>query len=217
MAGKERAGAEVLAMRDRALALRRAGRSSEARAVASQALLAVRRGGRSTLEAELLLLIGNCYADDQSYEQAGDALRTAAQLFRRDGRNTEYAQAIISQGRVLAESGEDDAAIDFFKQLVGLPLPSPLRSQVVGNLGVLYRRRGDLGEAIDLLRQDVSICEQSGDEYGAAVARFNLAVALRDAGRNVAADTYARTAAEAFDRLGAIEYAQRAWTLMSPS
>lgn len=156
-------------------------------------------GESSDGDGALLLLIGNCLADLGNYGDADEMLHRAASAFWADARYAEYAQAMISRGRVIAEQGDDAAAIEFFLALMDLELPAVLESQVLNNLGVLYRRAKHFELASEFLGRDVALCERIGDDRGAAIAYLNLAAVRFEADDGKAGREHALHAARLFD------------------
>ncbi|MFP5286466.1 MAG: tetratricopeptide repeat protein [Thermoanaerobaculia bacterium] len=70
-------------------------------------------------------------------------------------------------------------------------------------LGLIYRSAGDLDRAVQHYREAIRYDEAQGDLYGAALARFNVALALLDAKRRVDALEYAEAALRGFEPYGA--------------
>jgi len=69
-------------------------------------------------------------------------------------------------------------------------------------LGVIYRNIGDIDRALHHYQQDIRYCEQGGDIFGAGQTRFNVAIALLDAGRLPDAHAYAEAALANFRTFG---------------
>lgn len=184
-------------LRERGTAARLQGQTREALALALRAKALL--GDAFARNGELLLLIGNCLADLGQYGDADETLGLSASVFWADGRYSEYAQAMICRGRVIAEQGEDAEAIKFFLGLVDLELPLFLKSQVLNNLGVLYRRAQQLDVASEFLGRDIEICERAGDDRGAAIAYLNLAAVRFEADDRKGGRKYALQAARLFD------------------
>lgn len=73
---------------------------------------------------------------------------------------------------------------------------------VHGQLGAIYGDAGDLDSAVQQFRAAIQFSEQASDLYRAAQIRFNVAVALFDAGRRVDALEYAEAALRGFESYG---------------
>ena len=204
-------------LREAAVASRTAGRFEDALTKAQEALTVVVRDLASAPPGELLLLIGNCFADLGRYGDADQSLALAAETFLDASRNVEYAQAMIGRGRVLAEQGEDRAATEFFLALLKLELPAVLESQILNNLGILARRSHKLEQATEFLLRDIALCEKMGDEHGAAVAHFNLAAVRFEANDVAAGREHAAHATRVFAAAGMEELAARALQLARSS
>lgn len=203
--------AEIFRLQSEALRLRDAGEAGAALEAAQRALDVARDVPRASgLAPELLLLVGNAKADLGRFAEADDALSAAASDFLSADRLVEYAQAMIGRGRILAESGRVAEASRFFQELENMDLPPLLESQVLNNLGVLYRRRGDPEKGAEYLRRDLEICRRTGDERGAGLAHFNLAITLKESGDAVSARRHAAQAAKLLRQCGMGDLAARA-------
>jgi tetratricopeptide (TPR) repeat protein len=69
-------------------------------------------------------------------------------------------------------------------------------------LGLIYGDAGDLDSAVQHYRRSIQLKEQSGNPYSAAQTRFNVALALIDAGRRADALEYAEAALRGFESFG---------------
>lgn len=81
------------------------------------------------------------------------------------------------------------AAEEHYQQALALCPPSAVADlgPIHGQLGNLYAEVGQIERAREHYEQDVQICEQTGDRYGAGQTRFNLALMYsRAAGRAAA-------------------------------
>lgn len=193
-----------------ACALRARGEVEGALKAAIEARAILTRDAASPPSGAVLLLIGNCLADLRRYSEADEALTFAAETFLADGREADYAQAMIGRGRVLAERGDEGAALEFFLQLLNLKLPSVLQSQILNNLGVLYRQAGDFHQATQFLLRDLALCAQIGDRRGAAITEFNLASVRFEADDPEAGREYASRAARGLAASGMTDLAAKA-------
>jgi tetratricopeptide (TPR) repeat protein len=68
---------------------------------------------------------------------------------------------------------------------------------------MIYRNAGDIDRALPHYRESIRLREASGNVYGAAGTRFNVALALADSGRVADACEYARAALRNFETYGA--------------
>jgi tetratricopeptide (TPR) repeat protein len=69
-------------------------------------------------------------------------------------------------------------------------------------LGVIFRRVGDIDRALQHYQQDIRYCEQAGDIFGAGLTRENVAIALLQADRVADARAYAEAALANFRTFG---------------
>jgi tetratricopeptide (TPR) repeat protein len=69
-------------------------------------------------------------------------------------------------------------------------------------LGAIFRRAGDTGQALRHYQRSITYREDRGDLYGAGNSRYNIAVLLAEAGRSGDALHYARAALENFQQAG---------------
>lgn len=68
--------------------------------------------------------------------------------------------------------------------------------------GIIYGTTGDLNRAVKHFREAVQFHEQAGNFYGAALTRFNVALALFTAGSRANALEYAEAALRGFESYG---------------
>ncbi len=95
------------------------------------------------------------------------------------------------------------AAENFFQALTLLPADAVSSLAVAHNaLGNTYGEAGDLDHALPHYRNAIGYYEQAGDVYNAGATRFNMAVALTEAGRFQDALEYARAARRNFATFG---------------
>jgi tetratricopeptide (TPR) repeat protein len=93
-----------------------------------------------------------------------------------------------------------NAAAGYYHQDLELLPPDAVDDLAVAHngLGSTYRNAGDLERALPHYREAIRYFEAAGDLYNAANARFNVALALSDAGRLVDAREYAHAALRNF-------------------
>ena len=76
------------------------------------------------------------------------------------------------------------------------------RGVVHNQLGNIYSEARDIDRALQHYRQDIRYCEEAGDQFGAGETRYNVALALRDAGRLDDARAYAEAALANYQPFG---------------
>jgi tetratricopeptide (TPR) repeat protein len=112
------------------------------------------------------------------------------------------AQAAGEAGPVLQEYFE--AALGHYQQALDLVPAGDHQARAIreNQLGTLYSRVGDTGQALRHYQQSILHAEVRGDIYGAGQARSNIAVLLADTGRAGDALHYARAAMDNFRQAG---------------
>ena len=114
----------------------------------------------------------------------------------------EEARAAERPGAELT-SWLQEAMARYHKALLLLPVESVADLGVVHNqLGMVYRMAGDLDNALTHYRKSIHYQEALGDLYGAAVPRFNVALALAGASRFDDASAFAHAALRGFESYG---------------
>ena len=97
-----------------------------------------------------------------------------------------------------------NAALQFYQQALALLPPNAVDDLAVthNQLGNIYDDAGDLDRALLHYREAIRYFEGAGNLYTAAQARFNVALALRDANRLADAREYARAALRNYETYG---------------
>jgi tetratricopeptide (TPR) repeat protein len=98
-----------------------------------------------------------------------------------------------------------NASVQFYQQALAMTPPNAVDDLAVvhNQLGVIYDEgAGDLDRALPHYRECIRYGEAAGNLYGAARTRFNVALALRDAGRLADAREYALAALRNFQTYG---------------
>ena len=97
----------------------------------------------------------------------------------------------------------NDAA-DHYEQALQLFPSTAIRERgtTQNQLGVIFRRAGDLDRAVQHYQQNIRYSEQAGDIFGAGQTRFNVAFALLQAERFDDARAYAEAALANFQSFG---------------
>jgi tetratricopeptide (TPR) repeat protein len=105
-------------------------------------------------------------------------------------------------GQVLLE--QLNAALGHYRQALDLfPAGDHQHRAVTENqLGLIYRRAGDSGQALRHFQRSLQHDEARGDIYRAGQTRYNIALLLDDAGRTGDALHYARAALASFQEAG---------------
>jgi tetratricopeptide (TPR) repeat protein len=97
-----------------------------------------------------------------------------------------------------------NAAAQFYHQALDLTPPNAVDDLAVvhNQLGNIYQDAGDLDRALTHYRESIRYKEGAGNLYGAALTRFNVALALRNAGRLDDALEYAQAALRNYSTFG---------------
>jgi hypothetical protein len=98
-----------------------------------------------------------------------------------------------------------NAALDNYQQALDLTSASDheYRAILENQLGVLFRRTGDVRRALGHYQRSIQHKEARGDVYGAGTTRYNIALLLAGADRVGDALHYARAALDSFLQAGA--------------
>lgn len=113
-------------------------------------------------------------------------LNTALTLYEQHSRQREIASVSCNLGDVHLRRAEHELAQANFRRSLTLAErigEIPLQYVVLGNLGVLATRFGNLMEAEDSFRQGVVLAEQLNDPVYLSVLHIYLAVVLQEQGR----------------------------------
>ncbi len=116
----------------------------------------------------------------------------------------ERALEAQAAGNTVEVEAQIRAALGHYHQALEL-LPADAvndRSVAHYQLGYIYLGIGRLDAALRHFQEVIHLCDDSGDHYGAASARFNVAIALLQANRRLDALDYARAALQGFQRYG---------------
>ena len=179
-----------------------------------------RVGGRHE-EAELAINLGNAFMEVpglRDLDQAEHWSRHSLSL-RTDSDQLGRAKSLAQLGRVALERFEDALAADEAQLMLLKHLNAALRSyqqsldltsaddhESRGNrenqLGIIFGRAGDTGQALRHFQQSIKHKEARGDIYRAGGTRYNIAVLLAGDGRISDALHYARAALDNFRQVG---------------
>jgi len=107
-----------------------------------------------------------------------------------------------------------NAAAGFYHQALDLLPPNAVDDLAVthGQLGNIYQDAGDLNRALPHYREAIRYDEAGSNMYEAGKHRFNVALALRDAGSLADAREYAHAALRNFQTYGDRAAAEIQWT-----
>jgi tetratricopeptide (TPR) repeat protein len=103
-----------------------------------------------------------------------------------------------------------NAALEAYHEALELIPEDAVDDQAVAHnqLGVIYISAGDIDRALSHYRESIRYKESESDTYGAALTRYNVALALVRAGRLLDAREYARAARDGFASYGAAAEAE---------
>jgi hypothetical protein len=181
------------------------------------------RIGAHQAEATVAFNLGNAYSSDvpslYDLDQADRWYRRDLEL-RAEGHGLGRARTIGQLGSVAyrrflgaRDAGAPDgelldhltAAAAAYREALELLPPNAVPDLAVAHnqLGVVYVDAGDLDTALGHYRESIRYEEQAGNLYGAGQTRYNVALALAQAGRLEDARLYAQAALRDFESLGA--------------
>jgi tetratricopeptide (TPR) repeat protein len=179
-----------------------------------------RIGGRQE-EANLTHSLGNAYLEvpglrdlDQAEQWFQRSLRLSAGSDRLGqaaslGQLGAVAVGRFEDARAAGEAGPVllehlNAALRYCQQALSLTPADDHQSRatVENQLGVVYARAGDVGQALRHFQQSLQHKEASGDIYAAGETRYNIALLLAGDGRVTDALSYARAALDNFQQAG---------------
>ena len=134
-------------------------------------------------------------------DQLGRA-RSLGQLGSVSFRRSEVARAAGEAEPAVRE--HLNAALRSYQQALGLTPADDqeTRATIEHQLGNIYNRAGDTGQALRHYQQSLQHQEARGDIYRAGQIRYNIALLLADAGRVGEALHYARAALHNYQRAG---------------
>jgi tetratricopeptide (TPR) repeat protein len=186
-----------------------------------EALGLYQRIGGHHEEAELAINIGNAYLQvpglrdlDQAehWYQHSLSLRTGSdQLGQTKGLAQLGAVALerFYEGSAAGEAGQVqlehlNAALGYYQRALAFTSVDDhlIRTAVEGQLGNIYRRAGDTGQALRHYQQALQHTEARGDVYAAGQVRYNIALLLEGDGRTDDALLYARAAMHNYQQAG---------------
>ncbi|HEY1345916.1 MAG TPA: tetratricopeptide repeat protein [Streptosporangiaceae bacterium] len=194
------------------------------------------RTGDHPGEAQTALNLGNTYLTVpglRDLDQAGQwyqhslHLRADSDQVGRASSHTQLGTVALARFEDAFSAGEAEAVllehvndgVRHYQQALDLfPASDHQNRSVAENqLGIIYSRAGDTGQALRHYQQAIHHEEARGDIFGAGETRYNIALLLEDAGRADDALHYARAALDSFQQAGpgAANQADRARQLIT--
>jgi tetratricopeptide (TPR) repeat protein len=156
--------------------------------------LAVRatvRLGDAAAEARMRSQLARAQMEERRYGEALDQLALAAAAAARSGNRRVEASVQEFTGRTLIDQGTDPAAGEAaLAAAVAINIEVGNRrgaAIAMHHLARAQARRGQLDDAVSVLRQALTICEEHKDDHNEARVLISLGEALRDQGQYVEA------------------------------
>ena len=161
--------------------------------------------------ADLLLELGRLYPSVGRWEPAARVLEESLALFRAVGDRLGEANTQRAIGDVHSFRQENDAALETYQQALALFRAVGDRLGEANTLaaqGMLYVLEQS-EKANDLLDQAIAIYQHIGDRYSVPAQIGNFGWALLRMGENERACPYLLRAADLFEQIGLLDYAER--------
>nr|VFJ42528.1 MAG: Tetratricopeptide repeat-containing protein [Candidatus Kentron sp. DK] len=223
-AGGERGSdAWFLAQSNRGEQLLATGRASEAAEIFAD-ILAALGDQPSYNRATTLSFLGRCYLaaghPDRAEaiyrqgiavtEQLAPSAKNERDAVKRHGAllRTDLADVLAEQGQYAEARAQYEQSLEVKRELGG-----DLRGErvVLGQLGTLALREGDLAEAVGRYREALKLCQQMGEPAGEAIYQHQLGMAFQEARRWGPAEGHYREAARLRERHGDLAGAAQTW------
>jgi tetratricopeptide (TPR) repeat protein len=179
------------------------------------------RIGDQAAEAVAAFNLGRAYTDlpaihdlaqaERWYRRSLELRAEGDQLWRSNCYNQLglVAHERFREARAASKSEEEllrhlNATAGFYHQALDLTPSSAMDALAVthNQLGIIHAEAGDFDRALPHFRESIRYKEAAGNPYAAAETRFNVALALRDAGRLADAGEYAHAALRNFETYG---------------
>lgn len=186
-----------------------------------EALALDQRIGDRPAEAQAALSLGSAYVTvpglrdlDQAehWLQRSLSLRLDSDRIGRANCHNQLGSLALRRFNDVLAAGEAEsvllehlnAAVRHYRQALDLlPIGDHENRAIAENqLGVIYDRAGDTGQALRHYQQSIQHKETRGDIFGAGLTRYNIALLLEEGGRTGDALLYAHAALDNFQRVG---------------
>ncbi|OIV38010.1 hypothetical protein BIV57_08010 [Mangrovactinospora gilvigrisea] len=174
-------------------------------AVGQVGLLAAQTAGDRSGEGLALNSLGIALREVRRFEEAVDACRQAAAIFREFGDRNGEGGALGNLGAALLRMRRFEEAVDACRQAVAIFQETGDRhgeGLALNSLGIALREVRRFEEAVDACRQAAAISRQFGDRHGEGGALGNLGVALLEVRRFEEAIKAHQQAATIFQETG---------------
>ena len=121
--------------------------------------------------------LGRVYREQHIYDKAFELFREAVSYVTQVPRRDDWSHAYSELGRTVAECEQLDSARYYFEcSLENAELLQDLKTQAmaIGELGVVYRFKGDYGKALELTKKKLAIAELIGIDESILTAKYSL-------------------------------------------
>lgn len=190
---------------ERAVALRRLGRSEESRSALERAREIAAAGANPVVEARVLISLGNLERSLGRLDLARVNFEEAARISERLGHIGQLGRAKIGLAQVEAAVGRLGQAIVVYREVLALAAVAgdpASRSVVESNLGSLLAETGEFAEAREWLHRAREAFEAQGRTSRAGYSDLSLAVIALWTANLSDAERLARSAHQAGTRSG---------------
>ncbi|MFO1518302.1 MAG: serine/threonine-protein kinase [bacterium] len=150
--------------------------------------------------AELLRNLSAVWAEEGKWEEVESSLNEAKDLYRKSGSYSGEFATLLQEGNLRMEKGDADGAECAYREAVRLAQTNDDElnlATVWNNLGVLYRRRGNLEQALQNLSRAYEIFRALGSPGDLAQNLAQLAMAQTAVGQFSTAREHLQKLAEA--------------------
>jgi tetratricopeptide (TPR) repeat protein len=154
------------------------GRHADASEYFFQALRFADETGNKNLAAIALMNMGNVLIAQRNFEKAAEYLQKSLQYHRAVNNRKEEANVLHNLGIVFFELNDLSAAKEYYLQakLIKEELSTDLSElvKIYNNLGLIAKREGNEGEALQFFYRVLDLSRQSADKQSEAAALNNL-------------------------------------------
>lgn len=106
--------------------------------------------------------IGQCYLNMRNFQKAFECFKNALEIATSLNNIQDQVSALISLGVVSGKSNEFTKAIEFNQEALQLNNKhlnnKDIEASILGNLGVIFRRKGDFPQSLDYHVRQFAIC-----------------------------------------------------------